>query len=123
MPSPRTRLGDWGERHAEAHLAAQGMRVLDRNFRTRYGEVDLVARDGEEIVFVEVRTRRSRSYGTPEESVTAAKRRRLALAAQQYLQERGLDGQPWRVDLVAVHLSGDTPSVNHLRGIEVEEPS
>ena len=122
MPSARTRLGARGEASAATDLQERGYQVLGRNYRTRYGEVDLVARDGESIVFVEVRTRRSSAYGLPEESVTARKTQRLVVVAQQYLQEHGLELVPWRVDLVAVSIEGDRTTLEHIRGIAVEEP-
>ena len=121
MPSPRARLGAQGEAIAVAHLESLGFSLTARNYRTRYGEVDLVARDRETLVFVEVRTRRGTAYGTPEESVTARKRERLAKTAALYLQEHGLEHQPWRVDLVAITLSREGPAlINHLPSI-VEE--
>ena len=121
MPSPRSRLGVQGESVAAAHLVARGMRIIERNFRCRYGEVDLIAEENGVLVFVEVKTRRSMTHGAPEESVTPRKARRLALAAQTYLQQRGAEHCDWRVDLVAIALVPSGPaSVNHLRGIEVE---
>ena len=119
MPSERTRLGNQGEEMAAQYLLAEGLEVLERNFRTRYGEVDLVARDGPAIVFVEVRTRRSATFGTPEESVTVRKRQKVVLAAQQYLQDHGLDQAEWRVDVVAIRLGGSEPTINHVQGIEI----
>ena len=123
MPSARTRLGNRGEEMAAGYLQAHGLRILARNIRTRYGEVDLVAQDGDTTVFVEVRTRRSQAYGTPEESVTVRKRRRLALTAQQYLQDNGLGSKSWRVDLVSVVLSEGAPVIRHLMAVPVEEPA
>ncbi len=116
MPSPRSRLGTQGERIAAAHLESLGLVIETRNYRTRFGEVDIVARDGEETVFVEVRTKRSTAYGTPEESLTPRKQARLVKAAEQYLAERGLAGTSWRVDLVAITLQPDGPA--HISHIE-----
>ena len=115
MPSPRSRLGTQGERIAAAHLESLGLVIETRNYRTRFGEVDIVARDGEETVFVEVRTKRSTAYGTPEESLTPRKQARLVKAAEQYLAERGLAGTSWRVDLVAITLQPDGPvHISHI---------
>lgn len=122
MPSARSKLGDWGEEAAGDFLQGQGFTILDRKYRCRWGEIDLVARDGEEMVFVEVRTRRNAAYGTPEESVTAAKARRLMATCQDYLQKHPTD-QPqadarWRIDLVSVRpVRGKTPRIDHLRNI------
>ena len=75
-----------------------------------------MARYGEDIVFIEVRTRRGTAFGTPEESVTATKSQRLAATAQHYLEGKGLEQSDWRVDLVSIHLdvSGKLLAVNHL---------
>ena len=116
MPSGRSKLGTQGERIAAAHLESLGLVVEDRNYRTRFGEVDLIARDGEERVFVEVRTKRSTAFGTPEESLTPRKQARLIHAAEEYLAERGLARASWRVDLVAITLQPDGPA--HISHIE-----
>ena len=123
MPSFRTRIGNQGELLAASYLEAHGLPVLARNVRSRYGEIDLVVQDGDTTVFVEVRTRRSHAFGAPEESVTVSKRRRLALTAQQYLQDHGLDGTNWRVDVVSILLLPGAPVIQHYPGIAVEEPA
>ena len=116
MSTPRGRLGVWGEGHARRYLERKGYTVSDTNYRCRWGEVDIVARQGQDLVFVEVRTRRGAAFGAPEESVTAAKSRRLIATAQDYLQKHGLEQSQWRVDLVSIHLdeSGKLLEVNHL---------
>ena len=110
MPSERTKLGLQGERIASAHLESRGLVVEARNYRTRFGEIDLVARDGVEVVFVEVRTKRSAAFGTPEESLTPRKQARLVKAALEYLAEHGGADASWRVDLVAITLQPDGPA-------------
>ena len=123
MTTPRSRLGALGETVAAAHLEAQGLKVVDRNFRTRYGEVDLIAEDSGTLVFVEVKTRRSLAFGAPEESVTPRKRARLAKVAAAYLQLHGLEQQNWRIDVVGVALQRTGPAtINHVRAVEVAEP-
>ena len=116
MTTSRDRLGRWGESHARRYLEGKGYTVSATNYRCRWGEVDIVAQQGEEIVFIEVRTRRGAAFGTPEESVTAAKSRRLAATAQHYLESKGLEQSQWRVDLVSIHLDvgGKLLEVNHL---------
>src|SRR5690606_23032473 len=86
----QTRLGRWGEEAAAEFLRRQGFAILRRRYRTGVGEADLVCRDGRWLVFVEVKTRFSRTAGFPEESVTAAKRRRLLRTARHFLAEHGL---------------------------------
>ena len=116
MPSARSRLGAQGERIAAAHLESLGLVIEERNYRTRFGEIDLVAQDGTETVFVEVRTKRSTAYGTPEESITLRKQARLVRTAEQYLAEHGRAGSSWRVDLVAITLQPDGPAhISHVQ--------
>jgi putative endonuclease len=95
-------LGKLGEDAAAVHLVRLGYAIRARNVRTPFGELDLVAGDGESTVFIEVKTRRSRTRGLPEEAVTARKKIRLTASAQYYLQEKGLSDSPWRIDVVAV---------------------
>ncbi len=119
MPSPRARLGTQGEAVCAAHLERAGLRVIERNYRCRYGEIDLIAEDGDTLVFAEVKTRRTVSHGTPEESVTPRKAKRLALTALHYLQARGQEQRPWRLDLVAITLAANGPAaITYVRGIE-----
>jgi putative endonuclease len=100
----RCSLGRFGEAVAEGFLRRQGYEIVERNWRYRQGEIDLVARQGGDWVIVEVRTRRSRTCGTPEESLTVTKQRRLLRAAAAFFQERELEDVSWRIDLVAVEL-------------------
>lgn len=99
---PRQRLGREGEAAAEELLRRSGLVVLERRYRCRHGEIDLVARVGELIVFIEVKTRRGPSYGMPAESVTRPKRRRMAWVALDFLTRRGLLDNPSRFDVVEV---------------------
>lgn len=78
---------------------------VDRNYRAPEGEIDLVMQDGDIVVFVEVKTRTSNSFGAPEESVTKAKRQRLQRAAWAFLQEHETLDAPWRIDVVAIEAS------------------
>ena len=94
------RLGDAAEARAAAYLAAHGYQIVERNFRAKVGEIDIIAKDGDTVVFVEVRSRSSAAFGLPQETVGAAKRRKLQLTAQLYVQARGLDC-PMRFDVIA----------------------
>ncbi len=100
----RRSLGQWGEKVAALHLEAAGYAIVERNWRCRGGEIDLVARDGETVVFVEVKTRRGRDYGAPEEALTPRKAEKLLSLGQQYIVDHELDDVDWRIDLVAVEL-------------------
>lgn len=102
MTRARQALGRLGEQLAARALESRGYALIARNVRTPMGEIDLVARDGDWWVFVEVRCRRGTAYGRPEDSLTARKRAHLLAAAQHYLNARQLTGVPWRVDFVAV---------------------
>ena len=117
MPTPRAQLGDWGEELAGRFLEERGYCILDTKYRCRFGEVDIVARDGEELVFVEVRTRRGGGFGAPEESLSAAKMRRLVTTCEDYIQRRTGEHTEWRIDLVCVHLDRgrEAPRIHHLR--------
>lgn len=113
----RRELGLQGEEVAVRYLEGKGYLILGRNYRTSTGEIDVVAQEGETLVFVEVRARSSRQYGLPEESVTPAKSQRLIEVAQGYLQEEGVDAEThWRIDIVALEFapSGELLRVEHI---------
>lgn len=116
----RQRLGGFGERVAAHRLESLGMQVIDRNVRVGRAEIDLVARDGEETVVVEVRTRRG-AAGLAAESLTPAKLRRLWHAAMGYAESNGIDPERVRVDVVAVELdgTGTARNVEHFRGVDI----
>ncbi len=116
MTTSAQRLGRWGERLAAAYLEQRGYAILACNARTPYGELDLVARQGEVTVFVEVKTRRSQSFGLPEAGVTPRKQAHLLSAAQSYLQTHPDLNGDWRVDVIAIRrlVSADAePEIVH----------
>ncbi len=103
MPTlDRISLGISGEDLACRELERRGYAVLSRRYRTRFGEIDIVCRDGETIVFVEVKARTSARYGEPAEAVTLHKQTRVTAMAEDYLARRHLHGVPCRFDVVAV---------------------
>ena len=114
----RTALGQYGEAVAERHLRAQGLVVLDRNWRCDEGELDLVLRDGPVLVVCEVKTRSDTSFGTPHQAVGSAKLDRLRRLAERWTEEHGVRPSEVRVDLVAV-LRPDKGAalVDHVRGL------
>jgi len=119
MVDPRKEFGDAGEDLAASFLVRGGMRVLDRQVRTAFGEVDLVCEDGDEVVFVEVKTRQSDEFGYPEEAVTPAKFRHMVASAEAVLSERGWEARFWRLDVVAIRLlPGADPEVVHLKAVD-----
>lgn len=126
MAKSRVRLGKRGEDLAAGFLRSAGCDILTTNYRCPWGEIDLVARDGEELAFVEVRTRRSTAYGSPQESITRRKAGNLVAAAEHYLQNHGPvdDGPisenrdwPWRIDLVSICLTNGAPypQIDHIK--------
>ena len=110
-------VGGYGERLAGRYLVSQGLVLLDRNWRCPAGEVDLIARDGADVVFVEVKTRRSVRFGPPSEAVGPEKVRRLRRLAVQWLAANQRGGfEQVRFDVVSV-LLGRSAAVQHLRGV------
>ena len=116
-PDERMKAGAAAEEAACAWLEARGIRVERRNFRARGGEIDIVAREGDMLVFAEVRFREGEEFGAPEETVGIAKRRNLITAAREYL--RRVDASTWRearFDVVAVVGSGPSAVIRHYPG-------
>lgn len=114
----RSRLGAFGEAYAARQLVAQGMVLLERNWRCPHGEIDLVLRDQDTLVVCEVKTRRSHRCGSPIESVTPEKHERLRALAELWRDARGLGPCALRVDLVGVLVDGVTVvALDHARGV------
>ena len=110
-------LGKQGEDYAEAFLRKQGYRILARNFRVAIGELDIVARDGATIVFIEVKTRRGDRCGTPGQSVNWRKQQKIARTADWYLKDRHLEGAPCRFDVMEIYApSGGPWSARQIKG-------
>lgn len=104
-PTARQGLGRTGERLAAEALMSKGYHILERNFRCRQGEIDLVAEDEQDLVFVEVKARRGVSFGLPEDALTIYKRRKLVEVASYYLDLHTCSDRSWRIDVVAVQFS------------------
>ena len=115
VQTARQALGKLGEDLAVRHLQKSGYVVLQRNYRCQAGEMDIVARQGSRLVFVEVRTRRGSLFGSPKESITRRKQERLVRVANCYLQEHASRDVEWGIDAVAVRF---TPR-GELLGVEV----
>jgi putative endonuclease len=110
--------GARAETIAARHLEQHGYAILARNVRLRRGEIDILAREGGELVFVEVKARATPAFGSAAEAVTPAKQRSLGRAVLQYLRDEGLENQPVRVDVIAVFPGSETraPTVEILPG-------
>jgi len=119
-----TEVAGWGETEAARYIRRLGWEILETNWHCRYGEIDLIARQGETFVFVEVKARRSQSFGLPEEAMTPAKRRRIVRSAWTYLEDRGLQSAAWRVDVIAIEgRPGSAPKrLDHYRDALPDEP-
>ena len=104
-PTPRQGLGRTGERLAAEALMSNGYSILERNFRCRLGEIDLVAEEEQDLVFVEVKARRGVASGLPEDALTIRKRRKLIEVASYYLDLHACSDRSWRIDVVAVQFS------------------
>jgi len=100
----RQRVGQQGEEIAANYLQHQGYQILDRNYHSRFGEVDLVAEKDDVVVFVEVKARTSASFGLPEESVTAEKLAKIYDTALLWLQQHPEKPDDWRVDVIAIQM-------------------
>lgn len=117
MPTPhQERLGRQGEDLACHELRRRGYAILARRFRTRHGEIDIVARDGDVLVFVEVKARSSRRFGGALGAVTPRKQRQVIAMAQRYMARVGWKARPCRFDVVAVQWGvADPPDVKLVR--------
>ena len=104
MSDHRQSLGKRGEDYAAQYLAAHGYAVLERNWHCPVGELDLVTERGDQVIFVDVRTRQTDRLGTPEESITPAKRAKLIAAAQTFLDAHNQLDRDWRIDVVAIEV-------------------
>ena len=110
-------IGDWGERLARAYLESKGFDHVASKYQTRYGEIDLIMRDGEYVIFVEVKLRRDREHGEAREFVTLAKRKRVRNTAQIWLIANETDLQP-RFDVIEIYAPDGantaSPEIIHL---------
>ena len=115
MSTNRQTLGRWGEALAAEYFPEKGYMVIERNLRTPYGEIDLIARNDGMILFVEVKTRSGDQYGYPEEAITSNKRAHLIAAAQAYMQDISQPDTDWRIDVIAIRKlkASKTPEIFH----------
>lgn len=111
----KTALGKYGEDLACVYLKKSGYRIIERNFRIRGGEIDIIALDKKTIVYVEVKTRSSHQFGLPEESVTYHKLRFLERASKFYRLQRKNLPELERIDVVSVDLSGSEPKIKLIK--------
>ncbi len=117
MTKHNQKIGRWGEDVAAAYLQKLGYELMERNTRTPYGEIDLIVRQRGRVIFVEVKTRTSTSFGYPEEAITPRKQQHLFDSAEHYAQEHGLDH--WQIDAISVEgkPNGGEPRITHFEDI------
>jgi putative endonuclease len=116
MANTNQRVGKFGEGLAAEHLVDSGMRLVERNWRCPLGEIDIIARDGETIVFCEVKTRRGARYGTPAAAVGRVKQHRLRRLAAEWLRTTGIHAPHVRFDVVSVlPQRRGSPRVEHVK--------
>jgi putative endonuclease len=114
MTQARLTLGKRGEEAAALYLEGLGMRIIERNFTTPVGEIDLVARHRKSLIFVEVKTRRGLAYGSPAEAVGRRKQQQIIRTAKWYLNHHGASRLQPRFDVVAVLVDGERLSIEHI---------
>ncbi|MEA1961796.1 MAG: YraN family protein [Bacillota bacterium] len=110
----KQQTGKYGEELAVNYLLSKGYKIIVRNYRSKEGEIDIICSDGKTIVFVEVKTRRSTRFGTPEEAITRTKMQHIRRTALTYLAEQGERYKEIRFDVIAILLQGQTPEINHI---------
>lgn len=115
MSEARLALGAWGEDQAVDYLRKQKLKIVERNFRTPVGEIDIIAKNKSSLVFIEVKTRRGTAFGTPQEAVGQRKQRQIVRTAQWYLQNNSNDKLQPRFDVVAILCQSDgAVQITHL---------
>lgn len=114
-----TKIGSKGEEIACKYLQKQGYKILERNYRIRGGEIDIVAKEGDSLVFIEVKTRWSHDFGLPVESMTSWKIRHLLKTARFYIQKIKWGDRPYRLDFVSVDFadSREDPKIELIKNI------
>lgn len=123
MITQKRRFGDIGEEKACEYLSGKGYRILERNYLTKFGEIDIVARKGDVLVFVEVKTARAGSPISPEENLTRNKLKKFQRAVGMYLNvQRIPESQPWQMDSITLVLdrAGNVLSLKHFENINIE---
>lgn len=111
------KIGRFGEDEAEKYLKQKGYKILERNFSCKRGEIDIIALDKDEIVFVEIKARISLKYGLPSEAVTKYKLKHIYKTAEYYLYTRNLLNENTRIDVIEVYIQNKKIIINHLKQV------
>jgi putative endonuclease len=115
LPPEKKEIGQKGENLAADYLQNAGYTVLERNYRCKLGEIDIIARDNDTLVFIEVRSRSSLAFGLPQESINRRKRHQISKVALEYMIRRKLKNIPARFDVVAVSFEGRKEKVDLIK--------
>ena len=104
MKITRQNVGVWGEKKAAEYLFERGYKILAKNVRTVYGEIDIAAQKNGIYVFVEVKTRKTRTFGYPEDSITRTKKEHMVNSAQEYMMTHADDDDIWQIDVISIEV-------------------
>jgi putative endonuclease len=115
MADQRRIFGNAAEDDAVAFLVSKKFSIIDRQYRNRFGEIDIIAQDGDEFVMVEVKARHDHEFGYPEEAVTRSKLRKIAIVAEFFMADHPHD--IWRIDVIAIEYDQSPPRVTHIVGV------
>ena len=114
MPNQKQKFGQWGEEMAAQYLISKDYEIVGRNIRNEFGELDLIVKKDDQLVFVEVKARRSENFGFPEEAVTESKRKHILEAAQSFMSDNLQLVVDWRIDVISIQaLQGKSPEIIH----------
>jgi len=115
MLNQRQQVGEAGEAWAARLLRKKGYKIIETNYRTQLGEIDIIARDGDTIVFVEVKARQTGRFGNPKEAITSRKQRKISMVALYYLKTTGQSQAKARFDVVSIRSAPPRPEVEIIR--------
>lgn len=118
----RHETGKIGEDIAVSYLEKKGYKIIERNFECKQGEIDIVAIDKEEIVFIEVKTRASALYGLPKEAINQTKKKHIYFSSEYYVYSHNLVGEPIRIDVIEIYKKQGKFWVNHIKQAITEKP-
>ena len=117
----KSKVGSAGEKLACKFLEEQGLKIIERNCRTRFGEIDIIASDGDIFFFVEVKTKSSKYFGEPFEMVNQKKKRKLIRLCQSFLQSKEICDPPFRIDIISVMIDGEKAKIRHYKNAIVKD--
>ena len=119
MKNYRQKLGISGEKMAAEYLKKKGYQIIERNFRVREGEIDIISRRKNELIFIEVKTRTSLTYGFPEEAVGEKKQQKILAVINRYLENKGLNPTKWHLEIITLFFDRKKRqfSLRHLKNL------